>query len=67
MATMKKMLEHIQLPRVAKVRCEFDRSEITDVAAAMREELSKTEIARRIKPGMRIAIGVGLLKRAERP
>lgn len=59
MATMKIMLEHIQLPMVAKVRCEFDRSEITDVAAAMRAELSKPEIARRIKPGMRIAIGVG--------
>ena len=29
------------------------------MAAALREELRRPEIARRVKPGMRIAVGVG--------
>lgn len=53
------LLKNIQLPKVARVKCEFDRSEVADVKAALQAELARPEIEARVKPGMRIAVGVG--------
>lgn len=44
---------------MVRVRQEFAVPEISDVATAVREELRRSEIARRAKPSMRIAVGVG--------
>ena len=49
----------IPLPRMARIRQNFESHEIGDVAAAVRAELDKPEITSRVKPGAKIAIGVG--------
>ena len=59
MATMLYLLKNIQLPKIAHVKCEFDRSEVTDVSGALLQELARPEISGCIKPGMKIAVGVG--------
>jgi hypothetical protein len=53
------LLADIALPKMVRVRQEFAAPEVHDVAAALRQEIRRPEIARRIKPGMRIAVGVG--------
>ena len=50
---------NLPLPDMVKIRQSFDSHRIDDVAAAVSRELEKPEIAARIKPGARIAIGVG--------
>lgn len=59
MATMYQILKNISLPQIARVQCEFDRSEVSNVSEAVQSELRRKEIAECIKPGMRIAVGVG--------
>ncbi len=59
MASMRHLLKDIKLPKVAHVKCEFDRSEVSDIEEALLKELSRPEISGRIKPGMKIAVGVG--------
>jgi hypothetical protein len=53
------ILSGIDLPNMIRVRQNFDAPEIHDVAAALRAELRRTDIASRVKPGMSIAVGVG--------
>lgn len=53
------LLAGIALPKMLRVRQEFAAPEVREVAAALREELRRPEIARRVKPGMRVAVGVG--------
>ena len=53
------LLADIALPKMVRVRQKFSAPEVDDVAAAVREEIRRPEIARRVKPGMRIAVGVG--------
>jgi hypothetical protein len=52
-------LSGVALPLMVRVRQEFAAPEISDVAAAVREEMRRSDIARRVKPRMRIAVGVG--------
>jgi hypothetical protein len=59
MSFIRDLLDGIALPRMVPVRQQFAAREVPDVSAALREELRRPEIARRIKPGMRIAVGVG--------
>ena len=59
MGIIKDLLAGIALPKMVRVRQKFAAPEIHDVAAALREELRRPEIARRVKPGMSIAVGVG--------
>ncbi len=47
------------LPRMARVRQLFDEHRIDDVGAAVAAQLALPEIAGKIKPGARIAVGVG--------
>ncbi len=49
----------IPLPKMVKVRQHFEAHRIDDVEAAVTTELARPEIAACIKPGARIAIGVG--------
>ncbi len=53
------LLADIALPKMVRVRQKFSAPEVDDVAAAVHEEIRRPEIARRVKPGMRIAVGVG--------
>lgn len=53
------LLAGISLPKMIRIRQEFPATEVKDVAAAVRAEIRRPEIANRVKPGMRIAVGVG--------
>ena len=53
------LLAGIGLPKMVRVRQEFAAAAVDEVAPALREELRRPEIAGRVKPGMRIAVGVG--------
>ena len=47
------------LPRMARARQSFERRKLDDVPAAVTAELARPEIAEKIEPGARIAVGVG--------
>lgn len=47
------------LPRMYRVRQQFDEACLTDVTGAVGAELAKPEIRASIRPGMRVALGVG--------
>ena len=49
----------MQLPRLLLVRQNFPDRRIPDVAAEVQKQLSASTFAARVKPGSRIAIGVG--------
>ena len=47
------------LPEMAKVRQVFERHGLDDVAKAVTDELERPEIKAKVKPGAKIAVGVG--------
>ena len=47
------------MPKMAAVHQRFDDAHISDVEKAVREQLTRPEIAARVNSGMRIAIGAG--------
>lgn len=47
------------LPKMFRVHQQFDETCLTDVGDAVRCEMAKPEIRTMIKPGMRVAVGVG--------
>ncbi len=49
----------IALPRMVHVRQKFSLPRIASVSDAVKTEFAKPEIAQKVKPGMKIAIGVG--------
>ncbi|MDO5424765.1 MAG: lactate racemase domain-containing protein [Eubacteriales bacterium] len=51
--------EAMKLPRMYRVRQKFARPVLTDIAGEIRKEFGKPEIAGKVKPGMRVAVGVG--------
>ncbi|MFP6717014.1 MAG: hypothetical protein VCB82_05895, partial [Alphaproteobacteria bacterium] len=48
-----------ELPPMARVRQLFERHGIDDVAQAVTNELARPEIKAKVKPGAKIAVGVG--------
>lgn len=52
-------LSHVSFPSGAYVRQRFEGPRIDDVAGVVRRQLSRPEVAERIRPGMRIALGIG--------
>jgi len=49
----------IPLPPMAKIRQTFDSTALDDVAGAVRAEIGRDGIGDRIRPGAKIAVGVG--------
>ena len=47
------------LPKMYRVRQQFDETCLTDIEDTVRRELVKPEICALVKPGMRVAVGVG--------
>jgi len=47
------------LPKMHKVRQEIPASKLDDLAGAIRQQMAKPEILAKIKPGARVAVGVG--------
>jgi hypothetical protein len=67
MDVIRELLSDVNLPKLAKVRQTFDAARLTDVAGALRRELARVEISRRVRPGMRVAVAVGSRGVAEIP
>ncbi|MCC8024522.1 MAG: nickel-dependent lactate racemase [Clostridium sp.] len=53
------ILSSTKIPKMARIRQNFDTFEITDPEEAIRKELARPEITDTIKPGMTIAITAG--------
>jgi hypothetical protein len=49
----------VAMPKMATVHQRFDDSHINDVERAIHEQITRPEIAARVRSGMRIAIGAG--------
>jgi hypothetical protein len=54
-----KLLKDIAIPRVVKIRQNFERPVIENVEAAFLERLRSSRVLERVASGMRIGIGVG--------
>ncbi len=59
MSAVSDILKQVTIPGMVRVKQSFPRPRIEDVKAAVLAELGRPEIAGRIKPGSRIAVGVG--------
>lgn len=67
MSVINDLLKDIKLPRMVKIRQNFSAEALGDIEATLRAELSRPAIRRRVKKGMRIAVGVGSRGMAEIP
>jgi len=67
MSFIKDFVRNVPLPRMAKIRQSFAGPEVVDLAGTLIDQLAKPGVADTIKPGMRIAIGVGSRGVAEIP
>jgi len=56
---IEELLKDIAIPRVTKVRQNFERPVVEDVSAALIDRLRRSRVLDRVQPGMRIGIGVG--------
>lgn len=59
MGILQDLLKDIPVPKMVKVRQNFDNSKIEDLEQAMDEKLQQESIRSKVKPGMEIAIAVG--------
>ena len=50
---------NVALPKMALVRQRFDDSRLDDVGQVVDEQMQRSEIRDRVRPGMKIAIGAG--------
>ena len=53
---IRKLIENVKLPKIAKVRQHFDESHIEDVAGTTAVKLREQGLEERIKPGMRVVL-----------
>lgn len=67
MSVLNELLSDVALPRMARVRQNFPVAEILDIAASLRSELRRPDIAGRVQKNMRIAVAVGSRGMAEIP
>lgn len=67
MPVIDELLRDVALPRMVRVRQIFPDDAILDVEAALRRTLRAPEVVSRVRPGMRIAIGVGSRGLAQLP
>jgi len=67
MKVIEDLLKNVSLPHMVRVRQLFDDREEKDVAGAVLGEIARPDIAERIRPGMKIAIGVGSRGLADLP
>ncbi len=53
------MLKGMELPRFVQIELRFPNRAISDIPGRIRQELSQADFTGRLKPGSRLAIGVG--------
>lgn len=59
MSVVNDIIKDIPLPNMVKVRQEFDRTRLENVAAEVRKSLERREILGNLRPGMTVAVAVG--------
>ncbi len=59
MSIIKELVKDIPIPKLAKVKQQFDSTQIDDLTAALQPLLGREEIRSKVKPGMEIAVAVG--------
>ncbi|WP_336771154.1 lactate racemase domain-containing protein [Paenibacillus sp. MMO-58] len=59
MGILQDLVKDIPIPRMAKVKVNFDDTKIEDIASELLPKLQREQITSRVKPGMEIAIAVG--------
>jgi len=67
MDIVKELLQGVPLPRMARIWQSFPAPAVADVAGTLREQLGRPGVLDTVKPGMRIAIGVGSRGLADLP
>ncbi|MGB3245813.1 MAG: lactate racemase domain-containing protein [Sulfitobacter sp.] len=66
-AVIAKVLDSVELPRMVRVRQVFKDDALADVAASVRAEIMRPEIAGTIRKDMTVAVGVGSRGLADLP
>lgn len=59
MSVVNDIIKDIPLPNMVKVRQEFDRTRLENVATEVRKNLERREILENLRPGMTVAVAVG--------
>ena len=59
MSVVNDIIKDIPLPNMVKVRQEFDRTRLENVAAEVRKNLERRGILENLRPGMTVAVAVG--------
>jgi len=59
MGILQELLKDIPVPKMAKVKVNFDNKKIDDLGSALIEQLQQVHIQTKIQPGMEIALAVG--------
>lgn len=59
MAILQELVKDIPIPKMAKVKVNFDNSKIEHLSPVLLSKLIREEITKQIKPGMEIAVAVG--------
>lgn len=67
MGIIQSLLQGIPLPPMVKVRQKFDAPAVDNVEQTLRNEIAKEAVAKKIQPGMRIAVAVGSRGLADLP
>lgn len=56
---LQELVKDIPVPRMAKVKVEFEDNKIEDLGQALKEKLQQTKFQSMIQPGMEVAVAVG--------
>lgn len=56
---VRRLVQDAELPQMVRVRQNFDRAEVEDLPAAVRQALRQEKIRRRVLPGMCVAVTAG--------
>lgn len=59
MGILQELLKDIPVPKMAKVKVNFDNKKISEIEPVLNKKLNQENIRKTIKPGMEIAIAVG--------
>ncbi|WP_338551885.1 lactate racemase domain-containing protein [Paenibacillus sp. KS-LC4] len=59
MGILQELLKDIPIPKMAKVKVDFDETKIDDLGSVLLQKLQREAIVEKVKPGMEIAIAVG--------
>jgi hypothetical protein len=59
MGILQELVKDIPIPKMAKIKVNFDETRIDDLGNVLLQKLQREAIAEKVKPGMKIAIAVG--------